>query len=77
MSLNYDERIRSSLLAAIGSMRDACDEAQRRATDTNHDAACRNVMNKLAWGLANASSNIDCAMSWLEDKHAMEREPKA
>ena len=48
-------------------MKDACEEAARAvARDGDHDAA-RRVLHAFAWGFANASSSIECAMSAIED----------
>jgi hypothetical protein len=78
---SIEDSIRRNLKDAVQTMRDACDEAERRGTAGNADKACRGVMHKLSWGFANASSCIESAMAWLEEKHGMElleaKEPKA
>ena len=60
------ERVTKNLNAAIATMRAACDDAERRAK--NGDAyAVQQVLHALSWGMANASSSIQCAMAAIED----------
>jgi hypothetical protein len=62
------QRITENLRAAINTMRDACDDAERMSR--NGDArAVRAVLHSLSWGMANASTSIECAMAALEDAH--------
>lgn len=63
------ERVTKNLNAAIATMRAACDGAERRARDGNAYAV-RQVLHALSWGMANASSSIECAMAAIEDEHA-------
>jgi hypothetical protein len=63
-------RVARQLAAAIQTMRDACDQAERTATLADARAA-RRVLHELTWGLANASSSIEGALNALEDECAV------
>jgi len=65
-----NSRVARNLAAAIATMRAACDDAERRATDGNAYAV-QQVLHALSWGMANASSSIECAMAAVEDGHEM------
>lgn len=68
-----DEKARANLNAAILTMRNACDEAERVAAREPIAAdAVRRVFHALAWGYANASGPIESAMAWLKDAHEAE-----
>lgn len=67
MTEKLSTRINENLTRAIKTMRDACDDAERRADTTDDSRACREVMHTLVWGFANASSSIESATSALED----------
>jgi hypothetical protein len=70
------ERVTKNLNAAIDTMRAACDDAERRAK--NGDAyAVQQVLHALSWGMANASSNIECAMAAVEDDHERQQAGRA
>lgn len=60
-------RVARQLAAAIQTMRDACDDAERTAKLAD-SRAVRRVMHSLTWGLANASSSIEGAMAAIEDE---------
>jgi hypothetical protein len=60
-----DNDISRNLLTAIETMRDACYEAERQATEGD-ERAIRQVLHQLSWGFANASSYIEAAMSVIE-----------
>lgn len=64
-------RITNNLRQAIATMRRACDDADRRAESGDHYAV-QQVLHALSWGMANASSSIQCAMAAVEDRHAEE-----
>jgi len=68
MDSNQSVRIRANLARAIRTMRDACDDAERRA-QTGDITAAINVMHALTWGHANATSHIECALSAAADGH--------
>ncbi len=67
------ERVKRNLNAAIATMRAACDDAERRAAGGDGRAA-RNVMHALMWGMANASSSIECALAAVEDEHDKQKQ---
>jgi hypothetical protein len=58
------------LMFAVITMREACDEAERAAKDGDMRSA-RRVLNRLSWGFANATTNIESAMSAIEDAHTI------
>ncbi len=62
------KRAAAQLKQAIQTMRDACDKAERDALPGDGNA-CQRVLHALTWGLANASSSIETAMSHVEDAH--------
>lgn len=66
------ERVTKNLSAAIATMRAACDDAERRAKDGNAYAV-QQVLHALSWGMANASSSIECAMAAVEYGHERQR----
>jgi hypothetical protein len=51
-------------------MREACDQAER-ALAPGDGNACQRVLHAMTWGLANASSSIATAMSYVEDAHVV------
>jgi hypothetical protein len=59
-----------NLAKAIRVMRDACDKAEREVAGGS--TACRRVLHELTWGLANATSSIESAMSNVEDARIAE-----
>lgn len=63
-----ENRISKNLAAAIETMRNACDDAERRAKDGG-ERAIQGVLHALSWGFANASSSIETAMAAAEDGH--------
>lgn len=65
-----ENRISRNLAAAIETMRNACDDAERRANNAD-GRAVQGVLHSLSWGFANASSYIESAMSATEDAHAI------
>lgn len=70
------ERVTKNLNAAIATMRAACDDAERRARDGNAYSV-QQVMHALSWGMANASSSIECAMAAVEDDHERQQAERA
>jgi hypothetical protein len=63
-----EEQVNLNLARAIQKLRNACDQAERdleRARD-GHDAVMR-VGHAFAWGMANANSSIETALSYLRD----------
>lgn len=65
-------KVTSQLALAIKTMREACDRAERTISDGDGNA-CSRVMHDLTWGLANASSHIETALSHNEDAHEIKR----
>lgn len=63
-------KVTSQLAMAIRTMRDACDRAERTIRDGDGNA-CMRVMHALTWGLANASSHIETALSHNEEAHSI------
>ena len=63
-------RVARQLAAAIQTMRDACDQAERTSALAD-DRAVRRVLHELTWGLANASSSIEGALNALKDERAI------
>lgn len=61
-------RAAEQLKQAVKTMRAACDMADRDAV-AGDGTACQRVLHALTWGLANASSSIETAMSNVEDSH--------
>lgn len=61
-----NERVARNLAAAIEIMQSACADAARRAASADAYAV-QQVLHTFAWGFANASSSIECAMAALED----------
>ena len=70
------ERVTKNLSAAIATMRAACDDAERRAKESNAYAV-QQVLHALSWGMANASSSIECAMAAVEDDHDRQQVERA
>ena len=64
------ERVTKNLSAAIATMRAACDDAERRSKTAGDAYAVQQVLHALSWGMANASSSIQCAMAAVEDESA-------
>lgn len=60
----------AQLKQAVQTMREACDRAERDLTPGDGNA-CQSVLHALTWGLANASSSIQTAMSHVEDAHVI------
>lgn len=60
-------RILINLERAIQTMRDAMEQAERNARGGDA-SACQRVIHDLAWGFANASGSIECALSAVEDE---------
>jgi hypothetical protein len=58
------------LRRAAQTMQAACAEAERHLV-TGDGVACQRVLHAFTWGLANASSSIETAMSHVEDAHAV------
>ena len=69
-------RVIVHLCQALRTMRDACDDAERRVSSGDSDAIQR-VLHALAWGSANASSSIENALAVLEDERAIEAARRA
>lgn len=67
------ERAKGHLQKAIKTMREACDAAERSCNEDKPAEACQRVLHAFAWGMANASSSIETAMSAVEDAHVVER----
>ena len=65
--MGRNKRVVKNLNDAVEKMRDACDDAARAVTHSTDQDSARRVLHALAWGFANASSSIECAMSALED----------
>ena len=63
-----EDRIGRNLAAAIETMRNACDDAERRTKDGG-ERSVQQVLHALSWGFANASSSIETAMAAAEDGH--------
>jgi hypothetical protein len=70
------DRVTKNLNAAIATMRAACDDAERRARDGNAYSV-QQVLHALSWGMANASSSIECAMAAVEDDHQLRQADRA
>jgi hypothetical protein len=72
-----NERAQKNLSACIQTMRDACDDAERRVrrARSDHEAA-REVLHALMWGMANASSSLENAMDAAEDADLMAKEKR-
>jgi hypothetical protein len=70
------ERVTKNLNAAIATTRAACDDAERRARDGNAYAV-QHLLHALSWGMANASSSIECAMAAVEDDHERQQAERA
>lgn len=68
MEKERSERVAKNLNAAVETMRDSCDEAGRAIAQGDDQNAARRVLHAIAWGFANASSSIECAMYALEDE---------
>jgi hypothetical protein len=64
-----EEVIRRNLEKAIQTMREAVDKAERDLARRD-PADPGDTLHALTWGLANASSHIQAAMSWRETGHA-------
>lgn len=64
--MNMQEQVAAELMQAIKIMRDACDDAERRAA-AGDSRAIQTVLHKLTWGFANASNGIESAMASLEN----------
>ncbi len=62
------ERIAKNLTAAIDRMQCAVEDARRQAKTADATAVQR-VLHALAWGFANASSGLECAMAAVSDAH--------
>lgn len=63
-----NDRIERNLLGAITTMRDACDDAERRVKRLQRDGdRVAAVVHALSWGFANASSSIESAIDSLAD----------
>jgi len=60
-------RIAKNLDAAIAAMRAACDDAERRSKDGDAYAV-QMVLHSLAWGMANATTSIECAMAATQER---------
>lgn len=69
--LEMKPKVVSQLSLAIKTMRDACDRAERTIRDGDGNA-CIRVMHDLTWGLANASSHIETALSHNEEAHKIQ-----
>ncbi len=67
--MNQEDRISRNLLAAIKTMRNACDDAEL-GIKISGERSAQKVLHALSWGFANASSSIESAMSAIEDAHA-------
>lgn len=65
-------RVKKNLEAAIKTMRDACDDAERRICD-DAGYSTRGVLLSLSWGMANASTSLECAMAAIEDEQEIDR----
>lgn len=65
-----NSRIENNLLAAIKTMRNACDDAERYAKSGDSRSVQR-VLHLLTWGFANASSSIESALSAVEDENEL------
>lgn len=63
-----NERVRNNLLVAVRTMREACDDAERRI-ESGAEGEVANVLHAFALGFANASSSIERAMAAVEDSH--------
>jgi hypothetical protein len=62
-----DERSLKNLHAAVKTMREACDTAERRINEGRIASSAEGVLNALAWGFANATSSLENAMSANND----------
>lgn len=72
MKTSLQDNVLSNLERACDCMQSAVDDA-RRAMKSGDSAAAQQVMTKLAWGFANASTKIEGAFSTLNDLHAVEK----
>lgn len=72
MLRNAEKRTAAGLAGAIKTMRDACDQAERHATEADRIAAISQVVHALVWGLANAQTRIADAMSAQADAAALQ-----
>jgi hypothetical protein len=64
--MDVQQQVAAELMQVIKIMRDACDDAERRAA-AGDSRAIQAVLHKLTWGFANASSGIETAMASLEN----------
>ena len=64
------ERAKVQLERAIQTMRDACDDAERRLKHDSGNIACA-VSHALTWGLANAMSSVETAHASLDEAHEL------
>jgi hypothetical protein len=65
------DRCEKNLMRAIEIMRGACDDAERNIKTADSEA-CQRVLHSFAWGFANATSAIECAMAAVEEQHEIE-----
>ncbi len=70
--MNTRERCATNLDAAIATMREACDDAERASRVTDAFAVQR-VLHLLVWGMANATSYVESAMCAIEDGHISDK----
>jgi len=62
-----NEHTEKHLKAAIRTMREFCDNAERNMESFNisRHEACSDVLNALSWGFANACSSIQTAINGI------------
>jgi hypothetical protein len=63
-------RVQENMRAAIATMRNALDDAERRMTQGTLDYSVHQVMHALSWGYVNATNSMTTAMAALEDFNA-------
>jgi hypothetical protein len=72
MAYTQAARALASLRAAVKTAREATEKAERElAAEVEPGRAAQAVLHALAWGHANAMSNVETALAAIEDMHTI------
>lgn len=71
--IDTEKKVNELLHSATRRMKEYAEEAERKVNQDNPLSAISGVLHSLAWGLANTSSQIDSAISYVGDERNMLR----